>query len=41
MNKKSSDHSELGGGYRSRTGDPLHAMQMLWPAELIPQGRQK
>ena len=28
--------SLLGGGYRSRTDDPLLARQVLWPAELIP-----
>ena len=28
---------KLGGECRSRTGDLLHAMQALYPAELIPQ----
>ena len=26
-----------GGGYRSRTDDPLRARQVLWPAELTPR----
>ena len=30
----------LCGEYRSRTDDPLRARQMLWPAELTPQGNQ-
>ena len=28
--------TSFGGGYRSRTDDPLRARQVLWPAELIP-----
>ena len=37
MQKGGSHEPPCSGEYRSRTGDLLHAMQALWPAELIPQ----